>query len=157
MPRIATSGARRQARHALDPRLARAREAAATMSVPRDGWIRTLRTALGMSAGNLAARMGTAESTVLRMETSETRAAIRLDTLRRAAEALDCDLVYALVPRRGLAETVQAQAERRAAMSLAPVQHTMELEAQTVPASLTEDLFRQEVEAWQRRPGLWDE
>ena len=42
--------------------------------------------------------MGVTQPTVQRLELSEAEGAIQLKSLRRAAEALDCDLVYALVP-----------------------------------------------------------
>ena len=67
---------------------------------PPHGWARAIREALGMSAAALAARMGTTAGAVTRLEQSEAGDRIRLDTLHRAADALECDLVYLLVPRR---------------------------------------------------------
>lgn len=157
MPKIPQATNRRQARNALDPRLARAREAIPVLAVPRIGWIRAIRNALGMSAADLATRMDITTSTVLRMEVNEARGNIHLDSLRRAAEALNCDLVYALVPRESLSQSVRRQATKRAEEALAPVQHTMHLEDQAVPKALAEDLLEQEIAAWQGRLGLWHE
>src|ERR1700733_2316935 len=69
---------------------------------PPHGWIRAIREALGMSAAGLAARLGITAGAVTRLEQSEAADRIQLDTLRRAADALGCDLVYLLVPRRPL-------------------------------------------------------
>jgi predicted DNA-binding mobile mystery protein A len=122
---------------------------------PHDGWVRAVREALGMSLADLASRMHVAESTVLRLERGEKAGTTQLDTLRRAAEALDCELVYALVPRTPLTEQVDAQAHRVASRSLAPVVHTMALEGQTAPERATAALIEQHAEAWRDRPGLW--
>src|ERR1700685_3160068 len=67
---------------------------------PPRGWGRAIRPALGMSTTVLAPRLGTTAGAVTRLEQSEAANRIRLDTLRRAADALGCDLVYLLVPRR---------------------------------------------------------
>jgi predicted DNA-binding mobile mystery protein A len=53
-----------------------------------------------------------------------------LNTLKRAAEAMDCTLVYALVPRTSLENTVRNRARQIAATALARVSHTMKLEDQ---------------------------
>src|SRR5215217_7999866 len=89
-----------RARSALDRRLADWRRLPAREARPHGGWVRAIRDALGMSAADLAERMGVTQSTVARLESSERDGRIQLDTLQRAADALDCDLVYALVPRR---------------------------------------------------------
>lgn len=52
--------------------------------------------------------------------------------LREAAEALDCELVYALVPRRPLEETVRQRASQIAEKKLSRLNHTMRLEAQAL-------------------------
>src|SRR5258708_29177418 len=77
---------------------------------PARGWVHAIREALGMSAAALAARMGTTAGAVTRLEQSEAADRIRLDTLRRAADALECDLVYLLVPRRPLTAVVRDRA-----------------------------------------------
>jgi predicted DNA-binding mobile mystery protein A len=50
--------------------------------------------------------------------------------LRRAAEALDCTLVYALVPNSSLEAVIEARARKIATRELHRVSHTMRLEAQ---------------------------
>jgi predicted DNA-binding mobile mystery protein A len=72
------------------------------LSRPERGWVRAVREALGMSAAALADRLNITGGAVTRLEQSEAADRVQLDTLRRAADALGCDLVYLLVPRRPL-------------------------------------------------------
>lgn len=120
---------------------------------PPRGWIRAVREALGMSSAVLGARLGVTPGAVIRLEQSEASDRIRLDTLRRAADALGCDLVYALVPRRPLTTVVRERARELAHLQAAAVEQTMRLEDQaTGEAKALEDrLTRQLLE----RGGLW--
>ena len=85
-----------------------------------------------MSGAELGSRLGVRQSTVDQLERSEANETIKLESLRRAAEALDCDLVYALVPRTSLDATVQAQGRRVAARRISAVAHHMRLEDQAI-------------------------
>ena len=145
-----------QARRHLDTRLGRLRPLVDTPP-PHRGWIRAIRDALGMSSAELAARMKVGQSTVADIERSEAHATIKIDTLRRAADALDCDLVYSLVPRTTLEEAVRKQARHKAAQHLAGVTHHMRLEDQAVndddAAAQLDELGSRFVD----RRGLWSE
>ena len=79
----------------------------------RTGWLREVRQVVGIPVKEVARRLGVCKWEVFRLEKSESESRIMLGTLRRAAEALDCDLVYALTPRRGTLEELAA--EQRAA------------------------------------------
>lgn len=108
-----------------------------------------------MSQADLGRRMGVNASTVMSLEWGEREGRVQLDTLRRAADALDCDLVYALVPRRSLESAVQDRARRKASVALAPVTHSMLLEDQQVmPDAMQAQLDEQTVRLVDR-PGLW--
>jgi transcriptional regulator with XRE-family HTH domain len=63
-----------------------------------------------MTSGVLAERLGITSSGARKLEQAEAVDAITLGTLRRVAEALDCELQYALVPRRPLREMRWQQA-----------------------------------------------
>jgi predicted DNA-binding mobile mystery protein A len=91
-----------------------------TLARPPRGWVRAVRDALGMSAAALAARLGTTAGAVTRLEQSEAADKIRLDTLRRAADELGCDLVYLLVPRHPLSDVVAERARERPRPDPAP-------------------------------------
>ena len=119
---------RQMARRRLDERLALARQA--DLSPPRAGWLRAIRDALGMPARHLASELGVNTNAVFAMERSEQAGTIQLGTLRRAADALGCDVVYALVPRSSLAGTVEAAAARGLRRSTEAVRRTMILEDQ---------------------------
>jgi predicted DNA-binding mobile mystery protein A len=86
---------------------------------PHDGWIREIRDALAMTTRELAHRMGVSQSAVTQLEHSEVTGRAQLHSLRKAADALDCDLVYALVPRRSLEDTVLTRARSLARRDLA--------------------------------------
>src|ERR1700729_4016860 len=92
---------------------------------PSRGWVRAVREALGMSAAALAARLGTTAGAVTRLEQSEAGDRIGLETLRRAADALECDLVYLLVPRRPLGEVVHERARGLARSQAATIEQKM--------------------------------
>src|SRR5476651_904839 len=98
------------------------------LQVPPKGWIRAIRDALGMSGVQLAKRLKVSPQTVEAMEKSEAAGTIQLNTLKRAAEAMDCTLVYALVPRTSLENTIKSRARQIATTALARVSHTMKLE-----------------------------
>jgi len=100
--------------------------------VPNGGWIRTIRTALGMSTVQFAKRLGVSQSTAVEIEQSEIRGSLQLSTLKRAAEALDCTVMYALVPRTSLQQAVDARTRLVAHRQRAAVDHTMLLEDQRV-------------------------
>jgi len=122
---------RAQARRRLDTRFQRLRPLVDEPR-PHKGWIRAIRDALGMSSTELAARLGVTQQTVPDLERSELHDTVKLETLRRAAEALDCDLVYFLLPRMSLDQAVMQQARTKAARHLDPLAHHSRLEDQAV-------------------------
>ena len=126
---------------------------------PTRGWIKALREALGMTTAQLAKRLGVAQPSVVGLEQAEASKAITLKTLERAAHALDCTLVYALVPRKTLESLVQERAREVARKRLQTISHSMALENQRV----LEDDERAQLERLAQQlidgPGsaLWDE
>jgi predicted DNA-binding mobile mystery protein A len=120
----------RLARKNLDRRLSKLNGEA--LIVPPFGWVRAIREALGMSPQKLAERMGVTRPRVNTLEKAEVTGSTTLKTLREAAEAMDCVLVYAIVPRTSLDQIVQDQAAKKAAAELARHHHTMRLENQAL-------------------------
>lgn len=146
----------RDGRRALDRRLGSWRRLGTDAAKPHGGWVRALRQAVAMTHADLAVRMGTEPSVVSRLELSERQGRIQLDTLSRAADALGCDVVYALVPRQTLDTIVQARAERVARTELAAVDHTMLLEDQSAVDDDDDDRrVREYAEKLLDLPGLW--
>lgn len=124
---------------------------------PKSGWVRAIRESLGMSAAAFARRLGMSHAGVSRLENSEASDAITLASLRKLAEALDCELQYALVPRTSLAQHVTERAKTVARERLRPIAHSMALEDQAVqePSSrLQQELTIKELLEGSRRE-LW--
>jgi predicted DNA-binding mobile mystery protein A len=122
MPRLTA-----QARARLDERF-QEMGPATRYAQPVRGWVKAIREALGLST----AQLGIKQPSVVAIEQSEARGTIELATLRRVAEALDCTLVYALVPNQPLEQTMRDRARRLARRLLEPIEHSMMLEDQTV-------------------------
>lgn len=99
---------------------------------PREGWIKSIRKALGMPASALASRLRVSSGTLTNLERAERQGTISLRSLREAAEALDCELVYALVPRTTLDEVLRQRALRVVDALMRKTTHTMSLEDQGV-------------------------
>jgi predicted DNA-binding mobile mystery protein A len=99
---------------------------------PRAGWIRAIRGALGMSQAVLAERLGVSGPAVNQLEHAELHGGITIGKLSEVAGALDCTLVYALVPNSTLERTVRTQARAVAAQLLGYAARTMALEAQDI-------------------------
>ncbi|MBY0510175.1 MAG: mobile mystery protein A [Rhodospirillaceae bacterium] len=99
---------------------------------PAKGWIRAIRDALGMTTYQMAKRLGVSQPRIIVLERDEVKGTVTLQTLQRAAEALNCTLVYALVPNTSLQDMVQTQASVVADQRLKAVNQTMQLEDQGV-------------------------
>lgn len=105
---------------------------------PVRGWIKAIREALGMTTLQLANRLGVKQPSVVGLEKSEVKGNIELATLRRVAEALDCTLVYAIVPNKTLEASVRDRARFFERRRREPIEHSMRLEDQTVKAKNVE-------------------
>jgi predicted DNA-binding mobile mystery protein A len=145
-----------QARRKLDDRFERLRPLAREPR-PHKGWIRAIRDALGMSGTELAARIGVSQQRVPQMERSELDETITLETLRRVADALDSDLVYALQPRTSLQNAVEEQARRKAAQHLESVAHHSRLENQLPSDEDQATQLEELADSLVDRRGLWTE
>jgi len=124
---------------------------------PPAGWLKTIREALGMTATHQAKTLGVTTSTVTRLETSEADDTISLATLRRAAEALGCELRYALVPKQSLTDTLEARATALARQQMDTISHSMALEAQATSRETVEAQTRALADSLLRgsRRALW--
>lgn len=98
---------------------------------PQNGWIRAIREAVGVSAGELGRALGVSRQLPLQFEKAEAEGSITLKSLRNVANALDCDLVYALVPRAGtMQDLIENRARAQARKRVLGVEHSMALEDQ---------------------------
>ena len=109
---------------------------------PPRGWLKAIRESLGLTERQQADRLGITGSTLHKSESAEAEERITLGQLRKLADGLDCELVYALVPRKPLTQVVEDQARSIALQEVSGVAHTMSLEDQR-PAT---DRLRKQVE-----------
>jgi len=144
-----------EAQRAIDARLDEMKTASASLATPMGGWIFTIRSALGMSIGDLATRLAVLPSTVKRLEQSEQSGTINFESLQKAAEALDCELVYALVPKTSIERQRLERARKIAIENLDRVQETMGLENQSLSKSEMEQLLSYEVQALLSSSRFW--
>lgn len=145
---------RSQARRALDIKVAPLD--LRTLAPPAGGWLRAVRDALGMSTRQLAERIGVASMSISNLEASERAGTAQLDTLRRAADALGCDLVYAFLPRDGFEQSVQRQALARARAEIQRVDRTMRLEHQGLEADELQRRIAEFAAQLVDTRGIWD-
>ncbi len=130
------------ARRSLDKKLSSFRRDD-QLARPHRGWVKAIREALGMTTAQLARRMGVSQPRITELEHAEIGDKVTLGTLRRAAEAMNCTLVYAIVPvKSSLEETLLDRARHKAARILGDVNHTMVLENQ----NLTQEEIKGELE-----------
>lgn len=129
-------------------------------ALPGEGWIAIARKSLGMSAAQLARRLGVGRARISNMEKAERSGGVTLKTMQATAEAMGCRFVYAVVPNNGSVEAaIEAQARHKARMLVATASTHMALERQSLPDAeiraeidrITDDLIR-------RMPSdFWDE
>src|SRR5512147_571058 len=85
------------------------RQARSIAGRPERGWLRSVRSALGRSQAAVAARISMTRQAYADLEAAEERGAISLNSLRRAAEAMECDLAYFVVPRAEMPATSESE------------------------------------------------
>jgi predicted DNA-binding mobile mystery protein A len=142
----------------IDRKLPQLREAAHVLaaSAPSTGWIKALRSSLGLSVSALGRRLKVTQQSTDELEKSERAGTITLASLRRAAAALDADFVYALVPRKNLRDTIAARARELAKERIAPIAHSMRLEAQGLSDKELAEQVEELARDLERRPrDLW--
>ena len=97
---------------------------------PQEGWIAYVRSALSLPSSQLAKLMGITQPSALAMEKREQDNAITLETLNKAANAMGCDLVYALVPKTSLEDFVEQKRNSLVDQVIQKTHLTMSLESQ---------------------------
>ncbi|MCU7837962.1 MAG: mobile mystery protein A [Candidatus Thiodiazotropha sp. (ex Troendleina suluensis)] len=146
------------ARRQLDKRLNSLQNMESLVRPPK-GWVKAIREALGMTTSQLARRLGVAQSRAVTIEQAEAKGAITLGTLEKAAQALDCRLVYVLVPRKPLETLVEDRAQALAKQRLKSTAHSMALEDQSVDAADESEQLKALTKRLIEEAGskLWDE
>ena len=108
-------------------------EASATLislRAPREGWIRTVRKALGMSVVQLASRLGVTRALVSRTESHELTGSVTLKTMHNIAQAMGCRFVFAIIPEQKIEDLILEQARLKAKYIVSKTNVHMALEKQ---------------------------
>jgi predicted DNA-binding mobile mystery protein A len=127
-------GARNIIRNALDLQVTAMQSARTDVRRPSKGWLRAVRDAIGMTRSKVAERMGISRQSYTALEQAEADRSITLKSLDRAADAMDCEVIYFLVPKQRDGGTFAALAQDHdpAFRQLKKTEHSMALEGQAV-------------------------
>ena len=107
---------------------------------PPEGWIATVRKALGISAAQLGRMVGRTRANISAAERSEQNDRITLQTMHTLAEAMGCKFVYAIVPAQGSIEDVlKMRAREKARRIVSRASTHMALEKQSLTSGQIED------------------
>ena len=63
------------------------------------GWLKSIRQGLQLSASTVAQKLKISQSAYSKYEESEANGVITLNTMSKAAQAMDCELFYMIVPK----------------------------------------------------------
>ncbi|MEO0438650.1 MAG: mobile mystery protein A [Pseudomonadota bacterium] len=100
--------------------------------LPKEGWLRTVRTALGMSGPQLAKKLGVTKARISKAEQDEPKGSVTLKTMQSMAEAMGCTFVYAVVPRQNVEDVIKERAILKARAQVDAASTHMALEAQSL-------------------------
>lgn len=130
-----------------------------TFYLPPEGWLRTLRRALGMSGPQLAKRIGVTKSRISKVEQDELTGSVTIKTMQNMAEAMNCRFVYALVPDKEIEGVIEKRAYDKAREQVKRASTHMALEAQTLSKEqLAFEIKRIAHEMVERTPSkLWSD
>lgn len=126
--------------------------------VPPEGWVATVRKAIGMTGPQLAKRMDVTKAAIYQAERKELEGAISLKQLRKLAASMDSELVYAIVPKKPVNDIIHTQARKKAQAIVQQASIHMGLEKQSVSSSHdNEEVDRLAAELAKEMPSdLWD-
>lgn len=125
----------------------------AGLQVPPEGWISTMRKALGMSAPELARRLGVTKAAIYQAERKEREGGVTLQHMEKLAKALGGHFVYAIVPDASIEDILRTQARKKAEHVIRRASAHMALEKQSLtPQQTREEIERMAHELLRERP-----
>ena len=130
-----------------------------SITISDEGWIKTIRTSIGMSFSQFGKKLGITPQSAKAIETRESSGSITLKSLDEAARALDMKLIYAIVPIEGsLSELVEQKAKEKAREIISRTSHNMLLEDQANDSIRLKNEFEETVAELKREVPkyLWD-
>ncbi len=137
----------------------RAAVSARGLTVPKEGWIRTVRKALGMSGAQLARRLGVTRALVSNTERAELSGGVTIKAMQQMAGAMDCQFVYAIVPAGPVQDMINRRAMEKALAVVETANKHMALEAQSLSKEQIDfEIRRLQQELLNRLPAdLWND
>jgi len=100
-------------------------------AVPPTGWVKAIRTSLGMSMQQLGNKLSISKQGILDIENREKEGSITIKSLKEIGRVLDMQLVYGFVPNDGsLDALIEKRARELAAKIVMRTSNTMKLEEQ---------------------------
>ena len=130
------------------------------LKLPPEGWLRTVRNALGMSGAEVARKLGVTRARVTAAERDELDGGISLKSMQAMAEAMGCRFVYAIIPPSGdIEDLILAQARKKALAIVGVTSTHMALENQKLPdASIAQEVERLTQEIARENPSdFWSD
>jgi predicted DNA-binding mobile mystery protein A len=127
--------------------------------VPSTGWIKAIRTSLGMSMQQLGNKLNISKQGVLDIERREKDGSISIKSLREVALVMDMKLVYGFIPLDGTLDAlIEKKAKELAKQIVMRTAHTMQLEDQANSNKRIEAAIRERTVAIQNEMPkiLWD-
>jgi predicted DNA-binding mobile mystery protein A len=127
--------------------------------VPSTGWIKAIRTSIGMSMQQLGNKLNISKQGVLDIERREKDGSISIKSLREVAHVMDMKLVYGFIPLDGTLDAlIEKKAKELAKQIVMRTAHTMQLEDQANSNERIEAAIRERTAAIQiEMPKiLWD-
>lgn len=101
------------------------------VAMPPTGWVKAIRTALGMSLEQLGQKLSITKQAASALEKREEDGSISLKSLREVARVLDMKLVYGFVPNDGsLDALIERKAKALATEIVLRTSNSMKLEDQ---------------------------
>ena len=126
----------------------------AIITRPQQGWLKTIREYLGMTTTQLAKRLEISQPRIVAIEKNERN--VKISTMERIADLLDCDFIYAFIPRENIDDIIYNQAKKKAQKILNKVNKNMSLENQLAKTDeLLKDIIEELLDGNVTR--IWDE
>jgi len=127
--------------------------------VPNKGWINTIRTTLNMTMAQLGAKLNITRQGVKRIEDSEAKGTLSINSLKEVADALELKFVYGFVPKNGSIDNlINLKAENLARKIVLRTNQNMKLENQGISDDKINDSVMDLANEIKRelRRSLWD-
>ena len=123
------------------------------------GWIKVIRKALGMSARQLAGKLGITQQAVSRMEKDELSGSVTIKKMRRIAGIVDCKFVYGFIPNSTLDETLRKQIEKKARIYIGQSNHKLFLDDPGLTSDANKKILDDIIDALldEMPSNLWEE